>query len=133
MVLPLFSFPEVPNEKIALIGRLTSAAFVILLLLIVFPSLPVDPVVVLKCTTPPVVFVEEPLMVQYFTRLAVASLMNRMVEVPDTAEVLSFEMVRSFVEPVAFTLPSMVTLSAPFRSIRGEARLPFIVSPVVVG
>ena len=133
MVLPLFSFPEVPNEKIALIGRLASAALVILLSSIVFPLFPDVSVVVLKFRMPPVASVVEPLIVQYFTTLDVASLMKRMVEVPAVDAVLLLVIIRSFVLPVAFTLPSMVTLSAPFRSIRGEARLPFIVSPVVVG
>ena len=56
-----------------------------------------------------------------------------MVEVPSVEVVLMFVITRSFAEPVAFTLPSMVTLSAPFRSMRGAARFPLTDNPVVVG
>ena len=59
--------------------------------------------------------------------------MKRMVEVSAVADVLVFVMARSFELPVAFTLPSMVTLSAPFRSISGVARLPLMLSMVAVG
>ena len=75
---PLFSLPEVPSEKIALIDRLTPA-LVILLKLIVLLSFPVVPVVVEKNITPLVPPVSEPLIVQYLTILDVASLINRIV------------------------------------------------------
>ena len=128
---------DVPREKIAFIGRLTSAALVMLLWSIRLPSFPVV-VPVLNKTIPlpyPGMFgiICEPLSVQYFTVLLDASLIKRMVDVPTVADVLALDMVRLTDEPVAFTLPSMVTLSAPFRSIRGVARLPLMLSPVVVG
>ena len=117
----------------AFIGRLASAALVMLLLSIVLLSFPVVPVVVLKNTIPAAASVDEPFMLQYFTVLPVASLINLMVDVPAVAKVLVLVMVRSFVEPVASTLPSMVTLSAPFRLISGVARLPLMDNPEMVG
>ena len=48
IVLPLFSFPEVPIPAIALMGRLASAALVISFRSMVLLSLPVVTVVVLK-------------------------------------------------------------------------------------
>ena len=72
-------------------------------------------------------------MVQYLIILELASPMNRMVEVPAVDKALVLEIVRPFVLPVAFTLPSMVTLSAPFRLIRGAARLPVTLNPELVG
>ena len=51
----------------------------------------------------------------------------------DALEVAALEMVRSVVEPDWLTLPSMITLSAPFRSMSGFCRLPLMVTPVVVG
>ena len=86
--------------------------------------------VVLKNKTPDVASRLEPLRVQYFTVLAVASFINRMV-LDNAAEVLVI--IKSFVAPVAFTRPSMVTLSAPLRSISGAARLPEMLKPVAVG
>ena len=59
--------------------------------------------------------------------------MNRIVDVPLVVELFVFETVRSFDDPVAFTLPSIVTLSAPFRSISGAARFPLTDKPVAVG
>lgn len=63
-----------------------------------------------------------------------------MVEVPLEFDVLELEIVRLLILPVAFTRPSMVTLSAPFRLIRGLSmavpdppKLPDMVNPVVVG
>ena len=56
-----------------------------------------------------------------------------MVQVPAVEELLVFEMVRSFVVPVALTLPSMVTLSAPFKSRRGAATFPLMERPLEVG
>ena len=40
------------------------------------------------------------------------------------APVLVLVIVKSFVEPLAFTLPSMLTLSAPFKLSNGPATLP---------
>ena len=57
-----------------------------------------------------------------------------MVDVPAVVEVLIFVMVRDFVDPVASMRPSMVTLSAPFRSIKGApAMVPLIVLAEPVG
>ena len=102
------------------------------LLVMVLLSLPVVPVVVLKNTIPAAGSVEEPFSVQYCTVLLDASPINRMVEVV-AAPVLELVMVKLFVVPVAFTLPSITTLSAPLRLINGTARLPVILKPVVVG
>ena len=107
-----------------------------LLLSMVFPSFPVEPVVVLKNRIPAPESVEEPRRLQFLTELVVASLMNRMVEVPAVAEVLVLLMVRSFPatgRPFIYSLPSMVTLSAPFRSIKGAERLPLMLSPDETG
>ena len=99
----------------------------------VLASFPVPVPAVLKKMIPVDASVDEPLILQYFMRSLDASLINRIVEVPADEEVLVFDMVRSLAEPTAFTLPSMVTLSAPFRSMRGVSRLPVILSPVTVG
>ena len=114
-------------------GLLASAELVMLLLSIVFPSLPVVPVVVPKFRIPPVGSVVEPLILQYFTVLVVASLINRMVEVPEVDAVLVLLITKSLVLPVPFTLPSMVTFFAPFRSIRGVASVPETEKPVELG
>ena len=74
----------------------------------------------------------DPLMVQYFTVLLVASLINLMVEVPNTSDALVLLITRSDT-PVWFTLPSMVTLSAPSKSINGAAKSPVMLNPVCVG
>ena len=134
-IFPLFSFPAVPFEYIALTGRLASAALVMLLLSMVLLSLPELPVVVEKLMMPELVLGDEALMVQYFTILLQASLMKRMAEIPPDAdvEVEVFVMTRSFVLPVALTLPSMVTLVAPFRLTRGADRLPLMLNPLAVG
>ena len=97
--------------------------------------LPVLPEVEPKKMMPDPELGVEALMVQYFTVLLQAPLIKRMAEIPADTDVavLVFVMTRSFVLPVALTLPSMVTLSAPLRSMRGKARLPLIVSPVFVG
>ena len=124
---------EVPNEKIALIGLLASAEFVISLLIIVFASFPVVPVDVLKNKIPATGSIDEPFRLQNFMVLFVASLINRTVEVPAVATALVLLTVRLIVLPVAFTLPSIVTLSAPFKLMSGPATLPLILSAVVVG
>ena len=98
-----------------------------------FPDVPVDE---LKKITPEFGLVSEPLSQQYFTVLFVALFIMRIVDVPETADVLVLVIVifvRSLVVPVAFTLPSIVTLSAPFRLINGAARLPDILTPGIVG
>ena len=113
-------------------GRLASAAQVMSLLVMVLLSLPVV-VAVLKNTIPAAASVVEPFSVQYFIVLELASAINRMVEVPAVATALVLEMVKLLVLPVAFTLPSMVTLSAPLRLINGAANAPVILNPVAVG
>ena len=132
MVMLLLFLSVVPNAKMAFSGRLASAAQVISLLLMMLLSLPVV-VAVLKNTIPAEASVDEPLSVQYFTVLLVASAMKRMVEVPAVVTALVLVMVKLLVLPAAFTLPSMVTLSAPLRLINGAARAPVMLNPVVVG
>ena len=80
---------------------------------------------------PPVLVVEsaaefEPRIVDLLTVLLVAPLIKRIVEVPIVADAVVLEIVRLL--PPAFK-PSMVTLSAPLRSISG---LPAVVAPVIV-
>ena len=124
MVLPLFSFADVPSEYITFKGLLASAAEVMLLLSSVFPSFPVVPEVVLKKITPPEASVVEPLIVQFLIVLPVASFVKRMVEVPAVATALVLEIVSELL----YTFnPSMVTLSAPLRSISGFAGDPEMV------
>ena len=77
--------------------------------------------------------VSEPFMVQYLIVLFDASLMNRNVEVFAVDDVLELMIAKSIDVPVAFTRPSMVTLSAPFKSISGAAMLPVIDFPELVG
>ena len=119
-----------PPEYMAFMGRLASAEFVILLLSI---RLPVLAAVALKKITPPLPSVLEPFTVQYLIVLLLAPLYSRIVLVPLVVELLVFVITRFFVEPAAFTLPSMVTLSAPFRSISGASRFPLMVFPDTVG
>ena len=135
MVFPLFSLPTVPIEYIALMGRLASAALVMLLFSMILLSFPALPVVVLKNRMPEVKLADEALIVQYFTVSLQASLMKRIAEIPADIDVamLVFVITRSFVLPVAFNLPSMVTLLAPFRSMRGADRLPLMLNPLAVG
>ena len=68
---------------------------------------------------------------QYFTVLVVASLINLIVDALFVA--LVFVKIRLFVAPLAFTLPSNVTLSAPLRSMMGLSKEPVTESPVVLG
>ena len=94
------------------------------MMLLSFPEdVPVE-----KRTFPPCWILEEaPLMMQYLTVLAVASPINLMVDVPAEVDALELAMVRPAVDPVRLTLPSITTLSAPFRLITGlAARLPSI-------
>ena len=88
------------------------------LLEIVLPVLPVAAAVE-KNTVPPIVLVPAPLTVQRVTVLLDASLINRMVEADAVALVLS---IVSALPPL-FN-PSMVTLVAPLRSIRGLSSVP---------
>ena len=88
------------------------------LLEIVLPVLPAAAAVE-KNTVPPVVLVPAPLMVQRVTVLNDASLMNRIVEAFAVALVLS---IVSELPPLF--KPSMVTLVAPLRSIKGLSSAP---------
>ena len=83
--------------------------------------------------TPPVVAVVEPLMVQYFTVLLLASLIKRRVEVPAVEAVEVLLMVKPLGLPVPFTRPSINTLSAPLISINGKASAPVMLKPLTVG
>src|SRR4051812_19193085 len=65
----------------------------------------------------------EPRMMQLVMVLLLASLMKRMVLTEGPVEVLVLDSVR-FVPPPPEFMPSMVTLSAPFRFINGAARFP---------
>jgi hypothetical protein len=77
--------------------------------------------------------VDDPIILQFVTELLDASLINRMVEVPEVAEALAFIMVRSFPAFNPFILPFMVTFLAPFKSMSGAARVPLMYNPVNVG
>ena len=87
------------------------------------------PVEVLNRMLPPAVVipdVEEPSTVHLVTVSFCAPLMNRIVLVLAVAEAVVFEIVSEL--PPVFS-PSMVTLSAPFRSIKG---LPATIAPETV-
>ena len=73
------------------------------------------------------------MIIQFVTVSADASLINRMVDVPGVPEELVLIMVRSFPAFNPFTLPFIVTWSAPFKSMSGAARVPLTDSPVTVG
>ena len=125
-----------PFPKIAFVGRFAPAGPISQLEMVLL-SLPsaVRASVENKIVAPSVVtaIVAEPFTLQLVIVLLVAPPIKRIVEVAVTAEVLVLVIVRSF-KPVWFTLPSMVTLSAPFKLISGAvARLPPIVKPVTVG
>ena len=129
IIFPLFSFPEVPRENIAFMGRADAFA-VILLSDIRLLSFPVPHDEVEKKIIPPATSVSDPFIVQYCTMLFTADSRKSIVE----AEVLVFEfaMIRS-AEPVRFTLPSIITFEAPERSINGPLIFPLRVSPVDAG
>jgi len=93
----------------------------IVLALIVSPKFPVD-VPVEKKMVPLVAPALDPLIVQFWTVLLVASAMKRIV-VALVAETV-FSRVSAF--PPVFS-PSMVTLSAPLRSTRGPVIGPLII------
>ena len=75
--------------------------------------------------------VAEPKILQFLILLFLASLCNRIVEVPATDDVEVLEIVK----PLAIEIPSMVTLSAPLRSINGRPGLTFaeMVLPLPTG
>ena len=131
--MPLLSLEAEPNENMAFKGRLASTSAVMLLLLMLLLSLPPAEAVEKKMI-PAEASVLEPSIRQNCTVLEQASLMKRIVEVPAVAEVLVLVIIKLTVEPVALTLPSMFTLSAPFKSITGApASVPLMVRPEVVG
>ena len=82
----------------------------------------------------PVVFIPF-ITIQFFTVTSVIGVVPIeliMITLGDVALVLV--MVKSFTVPVAFTLPSMVTLFDPANLIMGpEAILPVMTMPVMVG
>ena len=118
-----------PFPKIAFVGRLAPAG-PILLLEIVLLSFPfVVFASVLKKIVAPFVATDdetEPCRFEFVMVLLVAPPIKRIVEVPDVEEAVVFAIVREF--PPAFK-PSIVTLSAPFKSIIGD---PAVVAPVIV-
>ena len=116
-----------------LTGLLASVEQVISLLSMVLLLFPSVPLVALIKIIPEVVAVSEPFTRQYFTVLFVASFIKRMVAVVGAPEILVFEITRSLIEPLAFTRPSIVTLSAPSKSISGVGIFPIMLSPVEVG
>ncbi len=95
--------------------------------LLLLPTVPVA--LVLNRILPPAVpnaAVDEPSTVHLVTVFPVASLINRTVLVPPVVETVVLEIVSEF--PAVFR-PSIVTLSAPLRSINGFAA---VVAPVTV-
>src|ERR1035437_1318608 len=122
MDIPLLSIvEEVPAEPIALKGKFVPAA-VMVHLVMVFPSFPVV-VPVEKPMVASVADVLEPATVQFFIVLFVASAKKTIVEAP-VALVLVFEMVKALL--LVFK-PSIVTLSAPFKTTSGKGKAPVIV------
>ena len=119
ITLPVLSFGlAVPSPMTPLVGRLAPAG-PMLLVAIVLLLLPPATVLVLKRMLPVatvVLPVDEPRMVQLRTMLFEAPPMNRIVLVPAVAEAVVFESVR---ELPMILRPSIVTLSAPFRSTNG--------------
>ena len=129
----MLSLAGVPEEYMAATGRLASAALVMLLLSMVLALFPVVPDVVAMAITPEEELVVEPLRVQYLIVLEEASLTRRMVAVPAALELLVLLITMLLAAPVADTRPSMVTLTAPFRSISGAARFPVMEIPPTAG
>jgi hypothetical protein len=128
MTLPelLFGLAD-PNDATPLIGRLAPAGPILLFEIVLLLLAP--PVEVLMRMVPPgitVPVVDEPSTEQFVMVLFCAPLMSRMVLVPAVFETVVFEMVSEF--PPEFK-PSMVTLSAPLRSING---LPATIAPETV-
>jgi hypothetical protein len=120
IITSLFSLPLVPVAEIPFNGL--DPELVILLLAMIIPSFP-DPVPATPILMIPLEeFVFAPLIVQYLMVSIVASFIYLIVDVPAAFEVLEFVIVRSTKLPVAFIRPSMVTLSAPFKSIKGAAK-----------
>jgi hypothetical protein len=115
----------VPLASIALNGKIAPAGPILLFetVLLLFPTL----VVVPKNTVPPAwvtTTVDDPKIVEFVIVLFWAPFMKRIVLVPEMLLTLVLEIVKVF--PAEFN-PLIVTLSAPFRSIRGAARSPEIV------
>ena len=125
-MMPLFAIAAVvvlPVLEINLIGKLAPLG-PILLLEIVLLSFPVV-VPVPKVTAPPrdvpVVTNEELKIEQFVTVLLVASALKLIVAVPAVAAVDKFAIVS---ELLPVFNPSIVTLSAPLKSISGAAAVP---------
>src|SRR4051794_6196894 len=123
----------VPSPQIALTGRLPPAGPMLFaeIVLLLLPTMVVPTVGdVLKRMVPPAVAptvtVEDPWIEEFLTTLFWAPLIKRMVLVPAVADTVVLEIVSEF--PPEF-LPSMVTKSAPFKSING---LPATIAPETV-
>ncbi len=132
MTMPLLPIAVVvvePLPRMALLGRLAPAG-PMLLFEIVLLSLPFAVTAsVLKKIVAPLVATEalaEPWMLALVTTLLVAPPMKRIVDVPLVAETVVLARVSEL--PPVFR-PSMVTLSAPLKSISG---LPAAMAPLMV-
>src|SRR6185295_5347406 len=128
-LLPMASVVTEPLPRIALEGRLAPTG-PMLLFEIVLLSLPLAVTAsVEKKIVPPLVATDAvlaPWMFELVITLLVAPPMNRIVAVPEVAETVVLAIVREL-PPVLS--PSMVTLSAPLKSIRG---LPATIAPDTV-
>src|SRR6185295_11210803 len=131
MTLPLLPIAVVvvePLPTIALLGRFAPAG-PMSLFEIVLLSLPLAVTAsVEKKIVPPLVATDdedEPCRIELVIVLFVAPPMNRIVAVPEVAEAVVLAIVS--VLPLVFR-PSIVTLSAPFRSISG---LPAAIAPEI--
>ena len=77
----------------------------------------------------PAAIVDEPNIEQFVIVLLVAPPINLIVDVPETADVLKFEIVKEF--PPLFN-PLKVTLSAPEKSINCKGATPVVVPLIVL-
>lgn len=101
--------------------------FVIRLYSTILLLLPVVPLDVEKNNVPEDKAVDAPLILQYRITLLLAAFLKQIVDVVPRFEVLVLSIVKSIADPVALTLPSIVTLSAPFNSMSGAFMFPLIV------
>src|SRR6185295_390608 len=132
MMMPLLPIAAVviePLPRIALLGRFAPAGPMLLFEMVLL-SLPLAVTAsVLKKMVPPLVATDDeldPWRLELVIVLLVAPPMNRIVAVPEVADAVVLAMV-SELPPVL--RPSMVTLSAPLRSISGD---PAAIAPEIV-
>lgn len=129
LLLPIAVVVVEPLPYTPLLGKLVPEAVISQkeIVLLSFP-LGVEPSVEKKILPPlvPTAIVDAPLMVQRVSKLLVAPLIYLIVDVPDVAETVVFSIVKLF--PPLFN-PSIVTLSAPFKSNSGE---PAAIAPAIV-